>query len=599
MRRKLLVSLFGIWYFIFVPLVMGQSQSLIGGGVSLQVQTEDGTISGRPQIIKVTNGTITVNSDGSYSIDLTPGTGGDLSSDTATSVDSEVAIFKSTTGKLLKRASITGLAKLTSGVLSGASAGTDYLAPAAIGVTVQAYDADLDYLSTFTPTSNVKSILNAAHYAAIRTLMDLGTSTGTQLDYLNAATGTTGTTSQKLVFDTSPTLVTPNLGTATATSINKVAFTAPASGSTLRIEDGKTLRITKTMQLTSADDTTVATFPAGAVTVGITGTLTNGDWCRSDGTSIICDQTAPTGSGTITKVGDIATGEAFTTGTPGKTLIFNNVTSGTITVQAVTGALGTGTLNYLPAATGYIQVGSASSTTAGQVFQSTTTSGSGTYSTATYPLTTTKGKLLISTNTSVVGELAVGSTGQLLVGVTGDVPAWGTDLPTATTIGSAYVYRAGGTDVAVADGGTNLSSYAIGDILYASAATTISKLADVAAGQPLLSGGITTAPAYAGYTFSGTAAATYTFPESSKTIAANDGSTWTLSSQAQGDGFYASSGSAMARSGQSIQYKFLITNGASANPSWSAYVMRASIATGDIPYGSGQMQSSALNAGQR
>jgi len=39
------------------------------------------------------------------------------------------------------------------------------------------------------------------------------TSTGTQLNYLNAATGTTGTTSTNLVFSTSPTLVTPNLGT--------------------------------------------------------------------------------------------------------------------------------------------------------------------------------------------------------------------------------------------------------------------------------------------------------------------------------------------------------------------------------------------------
>jgi len=45
------------------------------------------------------------------------------------------------------------------------------------------------------------------------------TTTGTQLNYLNAATGTTGTTSTNLVFSTSPTLVTPVLGVATATSI--------------------------------------------------------------------------------------------------------------------------------------------------------------------------------------------------------------------------------------------------------------------------------------------------------------------------------------------------------------------------------------------
>lgn len=42
------------------------------------------------------------------------------------------------------------------------------------------------------------------------------------------------------------------------------------------------------------------------------------------------------------------------------------------------------------------------------------------------------------------------------------------------------------------------NSYTIGDMLYASGPTTLSKLAAVAAGQPLISGGVTTAPLYAG-----------------------------------------------------------------------------------------------------
>ena len=42
------------------------------------------------------------------------------------------------------------------------------------------------------------------------------TTTGTQLNYLNAATGTTGTTTTNLVFSTSPTLITPALGTPSA-----------------------------------------------------------------------------------------------------------------------------------------------------------------------------------------------------------------------------------------------------------------------------------------------------------------------------------------------------------------------------------------------
>ncbi|MEK7060227.1 MAG: hypothetical protein AAB970_01240, partial [Patescibacteria group bacterium] len=46
------------------------------------------------------------------------------------------------------------------------------------------------------------------------------TTTGTQLNYLNAATGITGTASTNLVFSTSPTLVTPTLGVATYTTLS-------------------------------------------------------------------------------------------------------------------------------------------------------------------------------------------------------------------------------------------------------------------------------------------------------------------------------------------------------------------------------------------
>lgn len=50
------------------------------------------------------------------------GTKGDASTSVSSSVDSEVALFNSTTGKLLKRASATGIAKLASGVLSAVTA---------------------------------------------------------------------------------------------------------------------------------------------------------------------------------------------------------------------------------------------------------------------------------------------------------------------------------------------------------------------------------------------------------------------------------------------------------------------------------------------
>lgn len=49
---------------------------------------------------------------------------------------------------------------------------------------------------------------------------------------------------------------------------------------------------------------------------------------------------------------------------------------------------------------------------------------------------------------------------------------------------------------AAVNGGTGQSSYAVGDLLYASTTTALSKLADVATGNALISGGVGVAPSY-------------------------------------------------------------------------------------------------------
>ena len=61
---------------------------------------------------------------------------GDVSSNTSTSVDGEIAVFSGTGGKTLKRATGSGIAKLSSGVLGTATAGTDYYAPGSTDVAV-------------------------------------------------------------------------------------------------------------------------------------------------------------------------------------------------------------------------------------------------------------------------------------------------------------------------------------------------------------------------------------------------------------------------------------------------------------------------------
>jgi hypothetical protein len=65
---------------------------------------------------------------------------------------------------------------------------------------------------------------------------------------------------------TSPTLVTPVLGVATATSINKVAFTAPATNATLTIADGKTLTANNSVTFAGTDATTM-TFPSTSASI--------------------------------------------------------------------------------------------------------------------------------------------------------------------------------------------------------------------------------------------------------------------------------------------------------------------------------------------
>lgn len=82
-----------------------------------------------------------------------------------------------------------------------------------------------------------------------------------------------------------------------------------------------------------------------------------------------------------------------------------------------------------------------------------------------------------------VGNFAVLTTNDV---TTGSVTVLGTvtsGVWNATAITPAY-------------GGTGITSYAVGDLIYASGSTTLAKLAAVATGNALISGGVTTAPSW-------------------------------------------------------------------------------------------------------
>jgi hypothetical protein len=104
----------------------------------------------------------------------------------------------------------------------------------------------------------------------------------------------------------------------------------------------------------------------------------------------------------------------------------------------------------------------------------------------------TTGDTLYSSATDTLAKLAGNTTitpkylRQVGTGAVSQAPSWDTIAAGDITSGT----------LAVARGGTNLGSYATGDLLYASDTTTLAALADVATGNVLLSGGTNTAPSY-------------------------------------------------------------------------------------------------------
>ena len=140
---------------------------------------------------------------------------------------------------------------------------------------------------------------------------------------VQTALGQNVTGSGSIVLATSPTLVTPTLGVASATSINKVTITAPATGSTLTLADGSTLATSGAYSLT------LTTTAATNVTLPTSGTLVN---------------TAVTTLSSLVSIGTITTGTWNASvisvaygGTGASSLTANNVLlgNGTSALQVV------------------------------------------------------------------------------------------------------------------------------------------------------------------------------------------------------------------------------------------------------------------------
>lgn len=142
-----------------------------------------------------------------------------------------------------------------------------------------------------------------------------GTAQSTDLFPIARGAANYSVTPLNIMAVASPTLTTPALGVATATSINKLTLTAPATGATLTLADGSTFATS------GAFSTTLTVTGATTLTLPTSGTVTAlGNTTTGSGNIVLATGPTLTGPATVTEaVGSSAltlTGATQTTSQP-------------------------------------------------------------------------------------------------------------------------------------------------------------------------------------------------------------------------------------------------------------------------------------------
>jgi len=167
----------------------------------------------------------------------------------------------------------------TGNYITGLTGDATASGPGSVALTLATVNSNVGTFGTATEvaqiTVNAKGLVTAVTAVtvtpAIGSITGLGTGVSTFLttpssaNLASALTDKTGT--GVVVFATSPTLVTPVLGVATATSINGLTITTTTGA--LTITNAKTLSVTNTITL-SGTDSTVMTFPSSSATIART-----------------------------------------------------------------------------------------------------------------------------------------------------------------------------------------------------------------------------------------------------------------------------------------------------------------------------------------
>lgn len=183
------------------------------------------------------------------------------------SIDDELVFWSGTTGSVIKRATITGIVKATSGVASAATAGTDYVTPTGSEVlTNKTLGSGTLFSANVNGQDNNLTRVDLQDFGYV--YFNSGTTNG--LDYVNGShqRWAPNTGSQTLTISNWP--PTGNLGELLIEGVNLGAATITWP----------------TINWIKSDGTTTTTFSSNGVTLQSSGTDWVLLWTRDAGTTI-------------------------------------------------------------------------------------------------------------------------------------------------------------------------------------------------------------------------------------------------------------------------------------------------------------------------
>lgn len=430
-------------------------------------------------VFSITNTGVTANTYGSASSVpvLAINAQGQVTSASSSSI--AIAASQITSGTLLAANGGTGNASYAVGDLLYAS-GATALSRLAAGTANYVLMSNGVAAPSWTP-GTISGVQLGSSLATL-TLNTSGTGLSGSTTYNGSGAATFTVTSNATAVNTASTVVardaTGNFAAGTiAAALNGNATTATTL-QTARTINGVSFDGSANITVTAAAGTLTGTaLPAAVVGSSLTsvGTLTTGVW---NATAI-----ADTYLATIATAGKVSNSATTATALNTASAIVARDVSGNFAAGTITAALSGNASTATSATTATNLAGGAANRIAYQT-------GAGATSFVAAP--TVSNTFLKWDGTSIAWAAVAGAGTVTSVDVSGGTTGLTTSGGPITASGTITL---AGT-LAATNGGTGQTSYAVGDLVYASTTTALSKLADVATGNALISGGVGVAPSY-------------------------------------------------------------------------------------------------------